>query len=97
MAKQKSEILDDIQGFISKHGNNARQWYVGTSATPREQLFQQHKFRQGDIGLIRQAHSEIQAAEITEFFTGQGAKGGAVIKPGYDFVYAYKLMSHTKP
>ena len=96
MSKPKSEILNDIQGYIHKHGNNARHWYVGTSATPREKMFQEHKFKKGDIGLIRQADSEIQAAEITEFFTGMGAKGGAVIKPGYDFVYAYKIATHTK-
>ncbi len=69
---------------------------MGTSATPRETMFSQHKFKKGDIGLIRQAPSELQAAEITEFFTGMGAKGGAVIKSGNDFVYAYKIASHTK-
>ena len=96
MAKQKGEILDDIERFIAKYGNNPRQWYIGTSAAPKDALTKQHNFKTGDIGLIRQAKTELQAAEVAEFFTERGAKGGAVIKPGNDFVYAYKITGHTK-
>jgi hypothetical protein len=96
MAKPKTEILDDIEHFIAKHGKNPRQWYVGTSSAPKEKLFREHNFKKGDIGLIRQAKTELQAGEIAEFFTERGAKGGADIKPGNDFVYAYKIASHTK-
>ena len=97
MSKSKSEILDDIEGFIRKHGNNPKQWYLGTSSAPKETLFKNHKFKPNDIGLIRQAESELQAAEVVEFFTGRGAKGGATIKPMHDFVYAYRLAAHTRP
>jgi hypothetical protein len=96
MSKSKSEILDEISAFIAKHGGKTKDWCFGTSGTPREKL-REHNFKNGDVGLIRQAHSELQAGEVVEFLTGQGARGGADIKPGYDYVYGYKRAAHTKP
>jgi hypothetical protein len=97
MAKSKSEIIDDIQAFIAKHGNAYKEWYVSTSPDPKSQLFKVHGFKNTDKGLLRQAQTELQAAEVVEFLTTLGAKGGAVIKPGADYVYAYKRAPHTKP
>lgn len=97
MSKSKSEILDDISAFVAKHGGQTKAWYFGTSNAPRDQMFREHKFKQGDVGLIRQANSELQAGEVVEFFTDQGGRGGATIKPGHDYVYAYKRAPHTKP
>ncbi|MCC6915403.1 MAG: IS1 family transposase [Rhodospirillaceae bacterium] len=97
MAKSKSEILNDFQEFMGRHGANYRDWYVGTSADPKQQMFGAHKFKNGDKGLFRQALSELQAAEVAEFFTGLGAKGNATPTRNAEFVYAYKRASHTKP
>jgi hypothetical protein len=97
MAKSKSEILNDFQEFVSKYGGKYKEWYVGTAEDPKSQLFGTHKFKAGDKGLFREAASEIQAAEIAEFFIGQGAKGHGGVKRGADCVYAYKLAPHTKP
>lgn len=97
MAKSKSEILDDFQLFMGRHGANYREWYVATSSDPKQNLFGTHKFKAGDKGLFRQALSELQAAEVAEFFTNLGAKGSASPKRDAEFVYAYKRASHTKP
>src|SRR5688500_10778526 len=63
MAKSKSDILNDFQEFMGRHGSNYRDWYVGTAADPKQQMFGTHKFKAGDKGLFRQALSELQAAE----------------------------------
>ena len=97
MAKSKSDILNDFQDFVSKYGGKYKEWYVGTAADPKGQLFNTHKFKNGDKGLYREAVSEIQAAEIAEFFIDQGAKGDDGVKRGADCVYAYKMAPHTKP
>jgi hypothetical protein len=97
MAKKKSQILDDLQEFIGRHGANYREWYVGTAADPKQQLFNTHNFKAGDQGLFRQALSEVQAAGVAEFFISLGAKGDAEVMKNADHVYAYKRASHTKP
>jgi hypothetical protein len=97
MAKSKSEIMDDVQAFVAKHGGKYKEWYVGTAEDPKSVLFGAHKFKTGDKGLYREAVSEIQAAEVVEFFKGRGAKGDEGVKRGADRVYAYKMAPHTKP
>lgn len=97
MAKSKSEILNDFQEFMGRHGANYREWYVGTAADPKQQMFGTHKFKNGDKGLFRQAQSELQAAEVAEFFTNLGAKGNSSVTRNAEYVYAYKRASHTKP
>jgi hypothetical protein len=97
MAKSKSEILNDFQDFVGKYGGKYKEWCVGTADDPKTQLFNTHKFKNGDKGLYRQAVSEIQAAEVAEFFTNLGAKGDDSVKRNADYVYAYKMGPHTKP
>lgn len=97
MAKSKSEILNDFQEFMGRHGANYRDWYVGTSDNPKAQMFGTHKFKPGDKGLYRQALSELQAAEVAEFFTNLGARGNDSPTRDAEYVYAYKRASHTKP
>lgn len=97
MSKTKSEILDDFEDFITRHGGKYKEWYVGTAADPKGQLFKVHNFKAGDKGLYRQAGSELQAAEVAEFFTERGAKGNDGVIRDAEFVYAYKRAGHTKP
>ena len=74
-----------------------KEWYIGTAADPKAQLFNVQGFKNGDKGLYRQAGSEIQAAEVAEFFTGMGAKGHKGVARGAEYVYLYKRAPHTKP
>ena len=97
MAKSKSDILDDFQAFMGKHGGNYKEQYVSTSANPKTDLFKYHKFKNGDKGLFRTAESDIRAAEIAEFFTDLGSKGYSGIKDDAVCVYAFKLAKHTRP
>ena len=97
MSKSKSEILNDFQSFMSKHGGNYKEWCVGTAEDAKTQLFSVHKFKNGaDKGLFREADSEIQAAGVAEFFTNHGALGDDSVKRNADQVYAYKVAPHTK-
>ena len=97
MSKSKSEILDDFQAFMGKHGNNYKEWYVSTSVNPKTDLFKFHRFKTGDKGLFRTAESDIRAAEVAEFFTDLGAKGDPTIKDDAIYVYAFKMSKHTRP
>jgi hypothetical protein len=98
MAKSKTEILNDFQEFMVKHGGKYKEWCVGTAEDAKAQLFNVHKFKKGaDKGLFREADSEMQAAGVAEFFTNLGAKGDDSVKRNADQVYAYKIAPHTKP
>lgn len=97
MAKSKSDILDDFQAFMGKHGANYKEWYVSTSPNPKVELFKFHKFKNGDKGLVRTAQTELQAAEVVEFFTDLGAKGDPGVKKGAMAVFAFKMAKHTRP
>jgi hypothetical protein len=97
MAKSKSDILDDFQAFMGKHGGNYKEWYVSTSINPKMELNKYHKIKNGDKGLMRTAESEIRSAEIAEFFTDLGAKGDPGIKDDAVCVYAFKMDKHTRP
>ena len=97
MSKSKSEILNDFQEFMGKHGGKYKEWYVGTAEDAKTQLFSVHEFKNGaDKGLFRAADSEIQAAVVAEFFTNLGARGDDSVKRNADQVYAYKIAPHTK-
>lgn len=97
MSKSKTEIRNDIEEFIGRHGGKYKEWFVGTAADPKTQIFKTHGFKGGDKGLYRQAGSEIQAAEVVEYFTELGTLGNNAVVRDSDFVYAYKRAPHTKP
>lgn len=97
MSKSKAEIRGDIEDFIGRHGGKYKEWYVGSSADPKTTLFKTHGFKGGDKGLYRQAGSEIQAAEVVEYFTERGALGNDGVVRDAEYVYAYKRTGHTKP
>jgi hypothetical protein len=97
MSKSKSDILNDFQDFMARDGGNYKEWYVGSSKDPKQQLFNTHKFKKGDKGLFRQAASEIPAGEVAGFFTNLGAKGDDGVARDADYVHACKRSSHTKP
>lgn len=90
MAKSKSDIFDDFQDFMGKHGADYKGWYVSASKNPKMELFKYHKFKTGDKGLFRGAESEISAAEVAEFFTNLDAKRDPEIK---DTSYTYTPSS----
>jgi hypothetical protein len=97
MAKSKSEILDDFQAFVGKHGGNYKEWYVSTDYNPKMDLTKYHKIKNGDKGLFRTAESDIRSAEVAEFFTDLVAKGDSGIKDDAICVYAFKMAKHTRP
>ena len=95
--KSKSEILNDFQEFIGKHGGKYKEWCVGTAGDAKTQLFNVHKFKNGAYkGLYREADSEMQAPGVAEFFTNLGSKGDDTVKRSADQVCAYKISANTK-
>ncbi|MBF0095634.1 MAG: hypothetical protein HQL33_09745 [Alphaproteobacteria bacterium] len=100
MAKEKNEIIADIRAYIAKFGGRSAEWFVGTSVDAKSTLYKMHKLKQGDPGLVRTAHTEIQAADVvTTFVNTYKTKGSAdgVVEPDRLQVYAYKLQPYTKP
>lgn len=95
MSKSKTAILDEMQDFMRRHGPNYNEWYVGTSGDPQTQMFNVHKFKNGDKGLFRQAKSGAEAAEIVRFFTNLGDKGVDGGARASEFVYPYERAAHT--
>ncbi|MBF0562427.1 MAG: hypothetical protein HQL37_10490 [Alphaproteobacteria bacterium] len=100
MSKEKAEIISDIMAYVEKIGGGYPNWYVGTATDPKGKLYNTHKLKQGEPGLVRTANSEIQAADVVTYFVKKyKTKGDAdsEVEPGRLHVYAYKLQPHTKP
>ena len=97
MSKTRTEIIEDIQGFMKRHAAPAEHWYIGTAKAARSQLFMVHKFLASDCGLYRQAGSDAEAATVAAFLIKKGTKGDGALRPGADCVYAFKMNDHTQP
>ena len=98
--KSRSDIIADIEAHIQKGGANFAEWYVGIAASPKSNLFKVHKLREsGDAWIARRAFDSAQAAEVAEYFvTSRRSKGRyRDAKSGEEYVYAYKMKSHTNP
>jgi len=90
------QIISDFEKFMGTHAQFYREFYVGIATDPKDRLVNGHNI--GDaphIYSVQAMESEIVRA-IEKFFLGKGAKGG----PGggdnnTQYVYAYKIASHT--
>jgi hypothetical protein len=40
---------------MARDGGNYKEWYVGNSKDPKQQIFNIHKFKKGDDGVTRDA------------------------------------------
>ncbi|MEO5372858.1 MAG: hypothetical protein H7840_01120 [Alphaproteobacteria bacterium] len=100
MAKDKGDIISDITTYIAKFGGRYGEWYVGASTDPKQSLYTRHKVKKGDPGLLRTAHSEVQAADVVGFFVKTYKTLGeadGVVEQGKLHVYAYRRAPYTKP
>ena len=99
-AKSRSEIIADIEAHVAKNGGDFTAWFTGVTANPKKALFQDHRLKtEGDAWICRRAMASDQASEVAEYFaTVRGTKGGNRAS-GMDeeYVYAYKMKSHTRP
>jgi hypothetical protein len=82
---------------MKRYPGPADQWYVGTAVAARTQMFIVHGFKNGDVGLYRQAASESDAASLAAHLIKRGAKGDGAVKPGAVSIYVFKRSSHSKP
>ena len=98
MAKSKTEIIGDIESLIARKGGKPGEWFVGFSADPKGELAK-HGFRQGDVGAIRTANTEMQAHDVVEYFVTTLKTKGDLSEVGRNslHVYAYQTNGHTKP
>ena len=99
-AKSRSDIITDIESHVLKIDGDFRGWYIGIAASPKTNLFKLHKLREvGDAWIARRAFGSAQAAEVAEYFvTTRHSKGRyRDPKPAEEYVYAYKMKSHTSP
>jgi hypothetical protein len=100
MAKSRTQIIDEIEDYITRNGGNFSEWYVGFTGAPKAKLHKTHKVKEkGDAWIGREAKDEYEASEIAEYFrTSRRTKGaGGTPKETDLYVYAYKIKSHTSP
>jgi hypothetical protein len=95
--KTRTQIIEELRDFMRRHEGSTADWYVGTAVEGRKALFEDHGFRQSDVGIFRNAASASDAASIADFLIGRGARGERGLKPDACVVYAFKLTKHTKP
>jgi len=99
-AKARNVIISEIEQCIASSGYGFSDWFVGITDKPKHQIFSTHKVRQtGDAWISRLALSDLQAAEIEDYFRSVRKTRG---KPGpttldHVYVYAYRMKEHTSP
>ena len=100
MSKSRTEIIDDLEGYIARNGGRFGEWYVSATGTPRATLFKRHGVRdKGDAWIARSSKDEYEAADVVDYFLDtRHTRGARSQKRDVDlYVYAYKVKSHTKP
>ena len=98
MAKSKSDIITDIQRYITNRGGGIGAWYVGIAANPRDRLFDDHSVSEENGSWIyRTASSSSVAREIEQYFLERGARGGSGGGSiNSKSVYAYRVTAHIR-
>lgn len=95
--KSRTQILEDLEGFMKRHTSARGDWYVGVAADARKELFDVHGFKASDVGLYRHAGSAGDASSLAGLLIKRGAKGNADEKRGADNVFLFQMNTHTKP
>ncbi len=95
--KSRTQILEELTGFMKRHPMPMENWYVGTAVDGRDQLFKVHGFKQGDVGLFRNAGSDSGAASLASLLIKRGAKGDGTTKPDARSIYVFRMARHTTP
>ena len=95
--KSRTEILEDLESFMKRHTSPRSDWYVGTAADARKELFDAHGFKTSDVGLYRHAGSDSDAASLAGLLIKRGAKGDSSTKRGATNIFLFKMATHTKP
>jgi hypothetical protein len=97
LQKSRTQILEDLEGFMKRHPSPRGEWYVGTAAEGRKELFDVHGFKASDVGLYRQTGSDSDAASLAELLIKRGSKGDGATKRGATNIFLFKMAAHTKP
>lgn len=97
MQKSRTQILEELETFMKRHASPRGDWYVGTAAEARKEMFDVHGFKASDVGLIRQAGSDSDASSLAGLLIKRGAKGDASTKRGAANIFLFKLAAHTRP
>lgn len=98
-AKSRSEIIGDIEDFISRNGARFNEFYVGCTGAPKAALFTRHSLKQtGDAWISRLAKDEYESHEVVDYFLStRKTKGRRGERQDTDlYVYAFKIKSHTR-
>jgi hypothetical protein len=95
--KSRTQILEDLETFMKRHASPRSDWYVGTAADARKEMFDVHGFKASDVGLYRHAGSDSDAASLAGLLIKRGAKGDGTTKRGATNIFLFKMAAHTKP
>lgn len=99
-AKNRSDIIHEIEEHIIGNGGKFGEWFVGTTDNPKHRLFTVHKVRTtGDGWICRRAFTDLQALEVESYFRSVRKTGGRNSSSNINsfYVYAYKMKPHTNP
>ena len=89
-------VEQEIEDRIHRSGKGYPAWYVGISATPREQLFVGHNVSEKEGAWVYlDAGSEVVAKEVEAVFLKKGCKGGPNGGESSRYVYAYRMTPTT--
>jgi hypothetical protein len=95
--KSQGQILNEIALFMKRHPGPPESWFVGTAKDCRNQLFNVHGFKKGDVGLYRVAGTASNAAALATQLVDRGCQGDPGQKPEATSVYIFRMGRHTSP
>lgn len=99
MPSGTGRIIGDIQSFVSRHGEDYRNWYIGITADPLTRLLEEHKIDVNvDQWLCAEAFSNKEANLVLQRFINEfGMTGSCDVDDKGCFIYAYRMGDHTQP
>ncbi|MDW3094565.1 MAG: hypothetical protein R8G33_02710 [Gammaproteobacteria bacterium] len=95
------QIKYEILAYIKEFGGDFSDWYVGVSADPKNEMFNQHHVdKEDDIWLYKQALTFKACKTVQEYFLEKLNTDGKSVINGTedtDCVFLYKKSNRTSP
>ena len=101
MVYSVQQIKYEILAYIKEFGGDFSDWYVGVSADPKNEMFNQHSVHEkDDIWLYKQALTFKACSTVQQYFLETLNTDGKPIANGNedtDCVFLYKKSGRTIP
>jgi hypothetical protein len=100
MPVSNEHIIEQMEAFVSRHGEDWESWFFGVTTDPCDCLVSGHNINIGhDLWMCSEALSAEKALEVKGYFVaGVGVDSDDSLDDAEGrFVYAYKKAPHTRP